>query len=149
VDDSPSPDEEAELLPFPSCFGQEEFTGAVTLRLVPKDDPNPALLEELAAAFTEAAVQAGNVTPTEPLDPVPDDQGVQLRAILDQKAEEIREKATKAEPRAAELKQRIEQQGRTRTLHEVAAARERLIQTVIELKQQFGIVITARPDGGL
>jgi hypothetical protein len=116
---------------------------------VPKDEPNPALLAELAAVFTQAAIQAGNVAPTEPLDPVPDDQGIQLRAILDQKAEEIREKATKAEPRAAELKKLLEEHGPDANAAEVAAAREKILRLVLHLKRQFGIVVTARTDGGL
>ena len=148
MDESPPSDEEPDLLPFPSYFGQSTFTDAVFLRLVPKDEPNPALLTELAALFTEAAVQAGNVTPQEPLDPVPDDQGVQLRAILDQKAEEIREQAAKAEPRAAELKKRLEDHGPVANAAEVAAAREKIIQVVLELKRQFGIVVSARTDAG-
>lgn len=149
MDESPPSDEEPDLLPFPSCFGQTEFTDAVTLRLVPEDEPNPLLLAELAELFAEAALRAGNVTPQEPLDAVPDDQGVLLRQILDQKAEEIREKAAKAEPRAAEFKKRIEEHGPDANAAEVAAARAKLIQVVIELKRQFGIVVTARTDDGL
>ncbi len=147
-DDSPSPDEEPELLPYPSCYDQTTFTDAVFLRLIPKDDPNPVLLGELAALFTEAAEQAGNIPPQEPLEPVPDDQGVQLRAVLDQTRELVREMAAKAEPRAAELKKRIEERGPDANADEVAEARRKLIQVVLELKQQFGIVVSARTDDG-
>lgn len=147
-DESPSSDEEPDLLPFP-CFNHEEFAEAVQLRLVPKDEPNSALLQELAVVFTDAARQAGNIAPQEPLDLVPDGQSVQLRAILDQQAEEIREKAAKSEPRAAELKKRIEEQGPDANAAEVTAAREKIIRAVLELKQQFGIVVTARTDTDL
>ncbi len=148
ADDSPPSDEEPDVLPFRNS-DSPEFAEVVWLRLVPKDEPNPALLAELAAVFTQAAIQAGNVAPTEPLDPVPDDQGIQLRAILDQKAEEIREKATKAEPRAAELKKLLEEHGPDANAAEVAAAREKILRLVLHLKRQFGIVVTARTDGGL
>jgi hypothetical protein len=145
VAESPSPDEEPDTLPF-SCFDQTEYTDVVLLRLVPKDEPNPVLLQELAGVFAEAALQAGNIPPQEPLDPVPDDQGIQLRAILDQKAEEIREKVAKAEPQAAELKKRIAEHGSDATATEVVAAREKIIRAVLELKRQVGIVVTARAD---
>jgi hypothetical protein len=124
----------------------QEHTDAVLLRLVPKDEPNSTLLMELVDLFRQAALQAGGIAPTEPLDPVPDDQGIQLRAILDQKKEEIRERAAKAEPRATELKKRLEEHGPDANAAEVAEARRKLIDAVIRLKEQFGIVISAHTE---
>ena len=83
-----------------------------------------------------------------PRRPVDDHEGIQLRAVLDQRAEEIRERAAKAEPRAAELRKRIEEQGEQATAAEVAAARERLIRVVWELRERYGLIAYARPDTG-
>jgi len=135
-----SDDEEPDLLPFPS-FEQFDCSEAVRLRSVPKDEPRPGLLAELVAAFTEAA---------EPLILeerilVPDDQGIQLRAILDQKAEEIREKATKAEPRAEEMKLKLATGGEAAVAEEVAAARKKIFDVVAELRE-LGISVSARVE---
>ena len=143
-DDSPLPDDEPDDSPWLE-FESADFAEAVQLRLVPKDDPNPALLRELAAVFEAAAFEAGCIPPQDLVEPVPDDQGVQLRAILDQKAEEIREKADAAEPRAAELKKRIKEKGDDANAAEVEAARERLFQTILELRR-IGVVITAQAE---
>lgn len=123
----------------------QELIDAVFFRFIPKDESNSVILDELAALFIDIASRVEDGKPT-PLDPVPDDQGIQLRAILDQKKEEIREKAAKAEPRAAELKKRLEEHGPDANAAEVAEARRKLIEAVLELKQQFGIVVSARTE---
>ena len=145
MEEPPAPDEEPEFHPYSSNFDHSTCTDAIFLRLVPKDEPNSALLEELVTVFMEAAGLTEPFLPDE-LTPAPDDQGIQLRAILDQKAEEIREKAAKAEPRATELKKRLEEHGPEANAAEVAEARRKLIEAVLELKQQFGIVVTSHTE---
>ncbi len=144
AEDAPQPDEEDEAPEFPD-FDRNEFSEMVGLRLVPKDNPNSALIRQLAMAFADAARQAGRIPAPEPLVPVPDDQGIHLRAILDQKKEEIRAKAAQAEPRAAEFRKRVEEHGPEANAAEVAAARERILQTVLEL-HRLGVVMAARAE---
>jgi len=143
MEETPREDEEPDLLPFPS-FNQADCAEVVQLRLVPKDEPKPGLLDELAAAFAEAAQQYAHIVP-EDLTPVPSDQGIQLRAILDQKAEAIREKAAKAEPRAEVLNRKIAEGGEAAVAEEVAAARKKIFDVVAELRE-IGISVSARVE---
>jgi len=133
-------DEEPDLLPFPN-FEQTDCSEVVQLRFVPKEEPKPGLLAELVAAFTEAA----KPLILEERISVPDDQGIQLRAILDQKAEEIREKATKAEPRAEEMKLKLATGGEAAVAEEVAAARKKIFDVVAELRE-LGISVSSRVE---
>ena len=137
-------DDEDDSLPFPNSE-LDVVTDKLVLRFVPKDEPKSALLRELANVFKEAAAQGRNVPAPEVHTVVPEHEGISLRQILDQRKEEIREKAVAAESRAAEFKKRIEASGPDANAAEVAAARERIIQTILELRQR-GIIVTARAE---
>lgn len=134
-------DEEPDPIPFD---GQADCAEVVQLRLVPKDELRRGLLAELVAAFTEASQLTEPFTLDE-LQSVPDDQGIQPRAILDQKANEIRERAAKAEPRAEELKRKIAEGGEAAVADEVAAARKKIFDVVAEL-HELGITVSARVE---
>ena len=137
-------DDEDDFLPFPNSE-LDVVTDKVILRFVPKDEPKTALLRKLADVFTEAATEGRNVPAPEEHTLVPDHEGISLRQILDQRKEEIREKSVVAESRAAEFKKRIEASGPEANAAEVAAARERIIQTILELRQR-GIIVMARAE---
>jgi hypothetical protein len=137
-------DDEDDFLPFPNSE-LDVVTDKVILRFVPKDEPKSALLHDLENVFTEAAALGRNVPPPEEHTLVPEHEGISLRQILDQRKEEIREKSVAAESRAAELKKRIEESGPDANAVEVAAARERIIQAILELRQR-GIVVMARAE---
>ena len=141
--EEPPEDEELHLFPF-SFSEQVDCSTVVQLCLIPKDEPKPGLLVELAAAFAEAAQQSAAFGPDD-LTPVPGDRGIQLRAILDQKAEEIREKAAKAGPRAEELKRKIAEGGEAAVADEVVEARKKLFDVVAELRE-LGITVSARVE---
>ena len=142
--ESTEPDEEPDLFQFPH-FDSVDFAECLHLGLVPKDAPNHRLIQELTAVFVDAAILARNAPQEFPLDPVPDDRGVLLRSIMDQKAEEIREKATEAEPRAAALYRQIGDHGPNANPQEYARALDRINQAVLELRR-LGIVVMARSE---
>lgn len=141
MEDPPSEDEQPDPIPFDS---ETDCAEVVQLRLVPKDEPKPDLLAELVAAFTEAAGPIKPLAPDE-LQPLPADEGIQLRAILDQKANEIRERVAKAEPRAEELKLKIAEGGEAAVADVVAAARKKIFDAIAELRE-LGITVSARVD---
>ena len=143
MEDPPLENEEPDLLPFPS-FDQMDCAEVVQLRFVPKDDPKPDLLAKLVAAFAEAAQQSTPLAAEEWV-PIPGDQGIQHRANIDQKKEEVREKAAKAEPRAEELKRKIADGGEAAVAEDVAAARKKLFDVVAELGDH-GITVSARVE---
>ena len=139
-----SDEEEPNLLSFP-YFGSADVDECVQLRLVPKDKPNSRLIQELTGVFVDAAILAQNAPLELALDTVPDHQGVLLRSVMDQKVEEIREKAAQAEPHAAKLKKQLQEDGPNANQDELATALDKINQLILELRQR-GIVVMARAE---
>lgn len=144
VEESPTGELEQNNVPF----NIDDFSEQIELRFVPKDEPNELLIHELESVFRDAANRVFFAKSNNRLLPA-EDQGIRLRAILDQRKEEIREKAAKAESRSMEFKIKIADDGDAATALEIRYAKELIKKTVHDLHEESGILLVARVDSRL